>query len=122
MLEVGTKIRFIKDGWRVATGVVLNNNKILQVYPYMRTSTAKLNPKGFIVHRGPYDSVDIWRQEFERNSATNVDHILVWKKREKGWHEFDYSSASQKLTKDQKTLRILNSVHIQTYRQAKPRV
>jgi hypothetical protein len=120
MLEVGTKIRFIKDGWRVATGVVLNNHKILQVYPYMRTSTAKLNPKGFIVHRGPYDSVEIWRHEFERNNATNVDHVVIWKKREKGWKDYDYYSATQKITKEQKVIRILNSVHMQSHPPAKP--
>lgn len=122
MLEVGTKIRFMKDGWRVATGVVLNNHKILQVYPYMRTSTAKLNPKGFIVHRGPYDSIEGWRHEFERSYATNIDNIVIWKKREKGWQEFDSHIMTQKIKNEQKVIRILNSVHLQTYPLAKPRV
>ena len=122
MLEVGTKIRFMKDGWRVATGVVLKNHKILQVYPYMRTSTAKLNPKGFIVHRGPYNSIEDWRQEFERNQATNVDHIVFWRKREKGWEDFDVYSTTQKVKNEQKVIRILNSVHLQSHPPAKPRV
>lgn len=122
MLEVGTKIRFMKDGWRVATGVVLNNYKILQVYPYMRTSTAKLNPKGFIVHRGPYDSIELWKQDFERSYAINIDYVAIWKKREKGWQEVDTCTTTQKITNEQKVIRILNSVHLQSHPPAMPRV
>ena len=122
MLEVGTKIRFIKDGWRVATGVVLKNKSILQVYPYTRTSTAKLNPKGFIVHRGPFNSVEEWRSNFEQTRAINIDNVVIWKKREKGWQDFDYMCATQKIKNDQRIVRILNSVHLQTHAPAQPRV
>jgi predicted GH43/DUF377 family glycosyl hydrolase len=122
MLEVGTKIRFIKDGWRVATGVVLKNKSILQVYPYTRTSTAKLNPKGFIVHRGPFRSLEEWRSNFEQVQAMNIDNVVIWKRHEKYWQDFDYNYATQTIKNEQKIVRILNSVHLQTHATAQPRV
>jgi hypothetical protein len=109
MVEAGTKIRFVKDGWRVATGIVLKDLSILQVYPYTRTSSARLNPKGFIVHRGPFRSLEEWRENFEKNHAIYVDSVAVWKKGDKGWNTFEYENFNETLKRDAKTVRILRS-------------
>lgn len=112
MVEAGTKIRFIKDGWRVATGIVLKDLSILQVYPYTRTSSARLNPKGFIVHRGPFRSLEEWRENFEKNHTVYIDSVAVWKKGDKGWNTLEYENFNETLKRDMKTVRILRSFDI----------
>ena len=79
-LNPGMKIRLFKDGMRAATAVVLDDNSILQVYPYHRTKPALRAPMGFRIYKPEYKSLQQWIEDYESSAACYVDKIVIHKK------------------------------------------
>ena len=70
MNAINNTYRFFIAGQRVATGKILKDKTILQVYPYQHGT----GNRG-ILYKPPFQSLTEWQRAFEATSGRKIDYI-----------------------------------------------